>query len=68
MLHKLRSQVIKWDVRKVLELVLLGERTDHGATVAFLEETLEKSTDSIFLINCLAEAFLVHQGFLEILF
>lgn len=66
--HKLWSEVIKRDVSQVLQLAFIGEGADHGATVTLLEEALEQAADSIFLVNCLAETFLVLERFFQVVF
>ena len=51
-----------------MKLIFFGQRTDHGAAIAFLEEALKQASNSIFLIDGLAEAFLVLECFFKILF
>ena len=68
LLHELGAQVLKGDVCKVLKLVLIGEGPDHGAAVALFEETFEEAPNSIFLVDRLAEAFLILQRLLQVVF
>ena len=68
LLHELGAQVLKGDVRQVLKLVLIGEGPDHGAAVALFEETFEEAPNSIFLVDRLAEAFLILQCLLQVVF
>jgi len=56
---ELRPQSFQRDVRQVLQLVFLGQGSDHGAAVAFFEEGFEQAADSVFLVNRLAETLLV---------
>ena len=65
---ELGPQVVQRDVCQVLQLVLLGQRSDHGAAVALLEETFKKTPNSILLIDGLAETFLVLKSLLEVIF
>ena len=65
---KLWSEVIKRDVGQVLQLTLIGQGADHGAAVALLEEALEQTADSIFLVNRLAKTFLVLERFFQVVF
>ena len=60
---ELGSEVVEGDVSQVLQLVLLGQGTDHGAAVTLLEEALEQAADSIFLIDSLAETLLSLERF-----
>ena len=68
LLNELGPQVVQRDIRQVLQLVFLGQWSNHSAAIALLEETFQKAPDSIFLIDSLAETFLVLQGFFKVVF
>ena len=68
LLDELGPQLVHGDVSQVLEHVLLGQWTNHGATVAFLKERLEQATDAILLIDGLTKTLLILECFLEVLF
>ena len=68
LVNELRSQLLKIHVCEVLELVFLGEGTDHGAAVPLLEETFEQTANAVLLLDRLTEALLVCEGLLEVLF
>ena len=59
LLYEFRSQLIHWDICQALKLTLLCKRTNHSVAVTFLEERLKQTSDTIFLVNGIAEAFLV---------
>ena len=68
LLDELRPQILKWNISQILQLVLLGQWSDHSATVTFFEEGFEKATDAILLVDGLREAFLGLEGLLEVVF
>jgi hypothetical protein len=51
LLNELGSELFHWDINQILELFLVGERTDHRYTVAVMEEALEQSPDPVLLFN-----------------
>ena len=66
LLNEFGPQVVQRDIGQVLQLVFLGQWPNHSAAIALLEETFQKAPDSIFLIDSLAETFLVLQGFFKV--
>jgi hypothetical protein len=68
LLNKLRSEVVKVDLLQGLEIFLLGERANHGATVSLFEEGLEEAADAVLLFNAIRESLLWLEGLLEVLF
>ena len=65
---ELRPEVLKGNVSEVLQLVLFGEWSDHGATVTLFEEAFQEASDTVFLVDGLAETFLVLKSLLEVVF
>lgn len=64
--NKLWSQVLHWNVDEILKCVFIGKGSYHRDTIAIREETLQKTSDSIFLVDRLRKTFLCWQGFLKI--
>ena len=58
LLNELRPQVLQWYISQILQLVLLGQWSDHCAAITFFKEGFEKATDAILLVDGLREAFL----------
>lgn len=51
LVDELWSELLHWDINEILELILVGEGSDHGDTVPIGEETLHHSPDSILLLD-----------------
>ena len=68
LLNELGSKIFHWDVRQVLQLIFLSQRSDHGAAIALLEETFKKTPDSILLIDSLTEPFLILKCLFKVVF
>lgn len=64
LLNELRSQLIQRNVCQILQLVLLGQWSDHSGTVTLFEKRFKQSTNSIFLVDRLTESFLILKCFL----
>ena len=58
LLHKLCPKVIEVPLLKGLEIILLGQRSDHSAAVPILEERFEQSSDSVLLFYRFRKSFL----------
>jgi len=68
LLHELWPQLLQWNVGEALELVLIGQGTDHSLAVPLLKETFQEAPNSILLIDGLTEPLLVLQRLLQVVF
>lgn len=51
LLHEFRTEVLQIHGFEVLQVFLLGQRSDHRAAVSLLEETLHHLPNPVLLLN-----------------
>ena len=67
MLDEFRPQLRIIHLLQRLELLLLFDGSHHGEAVSIRENLLNKSPNSILLVDVVAASLLVHEGALEVL-
>lgn len=68
LLDEFGAQLLQIHLCQVLKLVFPRQRPDHRAAVSLFEEAFEEAADAVLALNHFAEAFLLTQRLLEVLF